>query len=568
MNTLPLLHSALADRYRIERELGAGGMATVYIAQDVRHRRKVALKVLHPELSAVIGPERFLKEIELTASLQHPHILPLFDSGEAGGQLFYVMPFVDGETLRARLDREKQLPIAEALLLVGEVADALQYAHERGVIHRDIKPENILLQGGHALVADFGIALAVQQAGGTRMTQTGLSLGTPQYMSPEQAMGERTIDARGDVYALGAVTYEMLAGEPPFTGATSQAIIARVLTVPPVPIMQTRSTVPPHVEQAVLTALQKLPADRFASAHAFAEALRTESYVGGGHGVPPRITSARSAHRSTQIASAVAVAFAVTTLLAVVAWQRSARASESAPVTRVLVGMPEGQEFRTSTIGAATIAITPDGRRFVYVGAASTGSRLRGQQLYIRSLDELEAHAIPGTIGADRPRISPDGQSVFFPRLTGAFIVSLASGQSVAVPGDAWDAAWSPSGALYVLRGRGALDRISGARVETLLVADTLMGRRRLSLLPDDRGVLLTSARVISTAILQFDASNAEITALSFKSGKQTSVVAGVFAQYLPTGQLLFVKPDGTVLVAPFDLESLQLTGSACRYFA
>ena len=206
------LTQALADRYVLERELGRGGMATVYLAEDVRHHRRVALKVLHPELSAVLGPERFLKEIALTASLQHPHILPLFDSGEADGQLFYVMPLVEGQTLRARLERERQLPIPDALRIASEVADALQYAHERGVIHRDVKPENILLQGGHALVADFGIALAVQTAGGARMTQTGLSLGTPQYMSPEQAMGERTIDARSDVYALGAVLYEMLPG--------------------------------------------------------------------------------------------------------------------------------------------------------------------------------------------------------------------------------------------------------------------------------------------------------------------------------------------------------------------
>src|SRR5688572_23462566 len=204
---IPRLGAAISDRYRIERELGTGGMATVYLAEDVRHRRRVALKVLHPELSAVLGPERFLKEIELTASLQHPHILPLFDSGSADGQLYYVMPFVDGETLRARLERERQLPVADAVRLATEVADALSYAHGRGVVHRDIKPENILLQGGHALVADFGIALAVQQAGGQRMTQTGLSLGTPQYMSPEQAMGEKAIDARSDVYALGAVSY-------------------------------------------------------------------------------------------------------------------------------------------------------------------------------------------------------------------------------------------------------------------------------------------------------------------------------------------------------------------------
>ena len=212
------LQSALADRYRLDREVGAGGMATVYLAEDVRHDRRVALKVLRPELAAVIGAERFLAEIKLTANLQHPHILPLFDSGEADGYLFYVMPFVEGETLRDRLNREKQLPVADAVRITTEVASALDYAHRHGVIHRDIKPENILLHDGQALVADFGIALAASKAGGARMTETGMSLGTPHYMSPEQAMGEREITARSDVYALGAVLYEMLTGEPPFTG--------------------------------------------------------------------------------------------------------------------------------------------------------------------------------------------------------------------------------------------------------------------------------------------------------------------------------------------------------------
>src|SRR5687768_8265080 len=209
------LTAALADRYRVERELGAGGMATVYLAHDLKHDRDVAIKVLHPDLGAALGAERFLSEIRTTARLQHPHILPLLDSGEADGLLYYVMPLVTGETLRTRLDRERQLPIADAVRIAREVAGALDYAHRHAVIHRDIKPENVLLHDGSALVADFGIALAVQQAGGQRLTQTGLSLGTPQYMSPEQAMGERTIDARSDIYALGAVTYEMLTGEPP-----------------------------------------------------------------------------------------------------------------------------------------------------------------------------------------------------------------------------------------------------------------------------------------------------------------------------------------------------------------
>ncbi len=264
----------MQDRYTIERELGAGGMATVYLAHDIRHDRRVALKVLRPELSAILGADRFLAEIKTTANLQHPHILGLFDSGEAGGLVYYVMPYVEGESLRDRLNREHQLPVDEAVRIAREVADALDYAHQHKVIHRDIKPENILLHGGHALVADFGIALAVSRTdGGTRMTETGMSLGTPHYMAPEQAMGEKEITPKADVYALGCVLYEMLTAEPPFTGSTAQAIIARVMTEEPRSLTLQRRSIPPHVEAAVERALSKLPADRFASAAQFAEAL-------------------------------------------------------------------------------------------------------------------------------------------------------------------------------------------------------------------------------------------------------------------------------------------------------
>src|SRR5687767_15363964 len=217
---LSSLGTALQGRYTIDREIGRGGMATVYLARDVRHNRAVALKVLNPELGAVLGVERFLAEIEVTANLQHPNLLPLFDSGEANGLLFYVMPFVEGESLRARLDREKQLPVDEAVRIAVAIAGALDYAHHQGVIHRDLKPENVLLQAGQPVIADFGIALAVSNAGGTRVTQTGLSLGTPQYMSPEQATGDRGIDGRTDIYSLAAITYEMLAGEPPHSGTS------------------------------------------------------------------------------------------------------------------------------------------------------------------------------------------------------------------------------------------------------------------------------------------------------------------------------------------------------------
>ena len=272
------LSVALSDRYRIERELGAGGMATVYLAEDIRHDRKVAIKVLKPDLAAVLGADRFLVEIKTTAALQHPHILPLFDSGSADGFLFYVMPFIDGETLRTRLDRETQLGIAEAVRITSDVADALDYAHRHGVIHRDIKPENILLHDGRPMVADFGIALAVSAAAGGRMTETGLSLGTPHYMSPEQATAEKDITAGSDIYSLGTVLYEMLAGNPPHTGASAQQIIMKIVTEDAAPVTRLRKSVPQNVAAAVAKSLEKLPADRFESANEFAHALNDPAF--------------------------------------------------------------------------------------------------------------------------------------------------------------------------------------------------------------------------------------------------------------------------------------------------
>lgn len=269
------LKSALADRYTIQRELGAGGMATVYLARDIKHGREVAVKVLRPELAAALGADRFLREIAITAGLNHPHILPLLDSGEADGFLFYAMPYVDGESLRERLDREKQLPLPEAIRLTSEIADALASAHRRDVLHRDIKPENILLKEGHAVVADFGIARAMNAAGGDRLTETGLAVGTPQYMSPEQMSGEVHLAPSSDVYSLACVTYEMLAGEPPFTGATVQALLARKAAGSVPSLRDVRSGVPQSVEDAICKALARVPSERFATALDFAAALST-----------------------------------------------------------------------------------------------------------------------------------------------------------------------------------------------------------------------------------------------------------------------------------------------------
>jgi TolB-like protein/tetratricopeptide (TPR) repeat protein len=267
-----MLRAALAGRYDLERELGAGGMAVVYLARDLRHERRVALKVLRPELGMAAGAERFHREIRLAARLVHPHILPVLDSGAAADRLWYTMPYIEGESLRARLDRERQLPLDEALRLTSEIAEALGYAHAQNILHRDIKPENILLSGGHALVADFGIARALGEAG-ERLTNTGISIGTPGYMSPEQSSGEQALDGRSDLYSLGSVCYEMLAGEPPFTGPTAQAVIARRLSQPPPSLRTIRPSVPAALDAALQRALAPIPADRFATTADFARAL-------------------------------------------------------------------------------------------------------------------------------------------------------------------------------------------------------------------------------------------------------------------------------------------------------
>jgi len=306
-DTIDRLATALADRYTIERELGRGGMATVYLAEDIKHHRRVAIKVLHPELAAALGPERFLREIETTAALRHPHILPLYDSGRtavsssaasssavspSAAFLFYVMPYVEGESLRDRLDREKQLPLDEALQIAREVADALSYAHSRGVIHRDIKPENILLESGHAVVADFGIARAMSAAGGEQLTQTGVAVGTPTYMSPEQAAGGAELDGRSDIYSLACVLYEMLAGQPPFTGPTVESVVHQHLAAEPRLITLIRPAVPVSVAGAVQRGLIKNPADRFSLASAFADALA--GGAGSGAVTAPTVVSGRA----------------------------------------------------------------------------------------------------------------------------------------------------------------------------------------------------------------------------------------------------------------------------------
>jgi eukaryotic-like serine/threonine-protein kinase len=403
------LAAALADRYRIERELGAGGMATVYLAQDLKHDRKVALKVLKPELAAVLGAERFVVEIKTTAALQHPHILPLFDSGEADGFLYYVMPFIDGETLRSKLDRETQLGIEESVRIASDVASALHYAHEHGVIHRDIKPENILLHDGRPMVADFGIALALSAAAGGRMTETGLSLGTPHYMSPEQATAEKEISARSDVYSLGSVLYEMLTGEPPHMGNSAQQIIMKIITEEAAPVTRLRKAVPLNVAAAVARSLEKLPADRFASARAFSEALANPGFTTMQGASGQRVAAAGGSRRTVL---GLGAALAVMTL--VTGWVMT-RPVPPPVVTAATLSV----ELRTpldvplNEVGNP-IALAPDGSFLVFVGPDPDSTHLTA--LWRRDLDQLDAVVIPGTRGAHSPAVAFDANSVSFVR--------------------------------------------------------------------------------------------------------------------------------------------------------
>lgn len=421
----PTLAESLADRYRIGRTLGAGGMATVYLAEDLRHHRRVAIKVLHEELGAAVGLERFQQEIEVTARLQHPHILPLFDSGSANGRLYYVMPYVEGETLRQRLDGERQLPLDEALRIAGEVADALHYAHRHGVVHRDIKPENILLHDGHAVVADFGIALAVQEAG-DRLTQTGISVGTPGYMSPEQASGERVLDARSDIYALGAVTYEMLAGTPPHTGPTAQATIARIVTEQATPLSVLRPGTPRAVEAAVARALAKVPGDRFASASEFGAALRAANAPG----TTPGGDAASSGRR--WMTAALVVTVVAVAALAVAKRQTSDSEAPVRPGTVTHLTRDPGLELDP--------ALSPDGVAIAYVAGPPGDMRV-----YVRQVAEGRVIAVAESLADHQrlPRWSPDGTRLVF-----------QAGHA-----EYEDQAGAPPNALYVVPALGGLPR-------------------------------------------------------------------------------------------------------------
>ena len=544
------LAAAIADRYRVERQVGAGGMATVFLAHDLKHERDVAIKVLHPDLGAALGAERFLAEIKTTAKLQHPHILPLLDSGSADGLLYYVMPYVRGETLRARLTQEGQLPVDEAVRIARETASALEHAHRQGIVHRDIKPENILLQDGVVLVADFGIALAVQTAGGARMTQTGLSLGTPQYMSPEQATGERIVDARSDVYALGAVTYEMLAGEPPFTGPSVQAVVARLMSDTPRSITAQRRAVPLHVEAAVMRALEKLPADRFAQAAAFASALEAPSpgtSVGLGSG-------ARTTGRRRWLASALVTI--VVSGIALSSWWLGHRSSGGRGNGRRLVAdLSMGRNGRSS-LG---VSLSRDGQLVAIVGADSNGVAV----VSLRDLSGDSAHFVPGSQGATGFALSPNAESLVFLGADGSFRrLAVAGGPSteVAAPNPFNSSLhWGADGWVYFTQNSGALSRVraSGGAVESLTSLDSV--RREFShwepqLLPGGKSLLFFSYAFPA------DSSRVEVVDLASRR-RQVLMRNASFPRYVAGGFLTFIR-DGVVMAVRFDASALHVEGA------
>jgi serine/threonine-protein kinase len=550
MNTITRLNESLTGRYTIERELGAGGMATVYLAHDLKHDRHVALKVLKPELAAVLGAERFVVEIKTTAALQHPHILPLFDSGTADSFLFYVMPFIDGETLRAKLDRETQLGVDEAVRIAREVLDALEYAHQHGIVHRDIKPENILLHGGHAMVADFGIALAVSAAAGGRMTETGLSLGTPHYMSPEQATAEKEITARSDVYSLGSVLYEMLTGNPPHTGASAQQIIMKIITEAARPVTELRKAVPANVAAAVAKALEKLPADRFESAKAFGEALNNADFTTATAARGEVAAAATGSLRARTWAAAPWVLLAGLVLFAATDRLRS-RSAAPPPVTRFALRV-EGRGELIDGAGSP-IAVSPDGSKIVYVGRDSAG--VTG--LFLRALDRELPVLVAGTSGAFAPFFSPDGDFLGFVK-DGKIQTAGLKGGSVTKVAD-WHLGgltWGSDGFIYYTAQGLYRVRSTGGRPELVLAVDSTRGEavRFPDALPSGHAVLVTLVR----------GSEPRLAAVSVADGKLHDLgLPGMYPRFVDGGYLTFLQSDGTLFCVPFDAKRLKITGPA-----
>jgi eukaryotic-like serine/threonine-protein kinase len=543
------LSAALEGRYGIVRELGQGGMATVYLAEDLKHARRVALKVLKPELAAVLGADRFVVEIRTTAALQHPHILPLFDSGEAGGFLYYVMPFIDGETLRSRLDRETQLGVGEAVRIAVAVLDALDYAHRHGVVHRDIKPENILLQEGRPMVADFGIALAVSAAAGGRMTETGLSLGTPHYMSPEQATAAKEITGRSDIYSLASVLYEMLTGDPPHMGSSAQQIIMKIITENPQPVTAHRKSVPENVAAATARALEKLPADRFDSAKEFAAALGDTSFTFATHAqaMSSAAPAASRGRRALSMAPWVMLVI-VTGLLASTPFIGS---DEPPHVVRFAIASEPG--VRISDGFGSPVAVSPDGSRIVLVGRDSRGVT----HLFSRHTGSEAAVMIPGTANAHGPFISPDGNHLGFVQDSRIRRLAFAGGAAVTIAEDATTSTtWGVDGFVYTATATG-LYRVPEAGGEPQLVVEMDTSRfeamRWPDAVPDGRSVLVTVVRRGIPYIA--------VVSLKDRTIEELELV-GMYPRYVNGGYLVFLQQDATLFSVPYDARRRRITGA------
>jgi hypothetical protein len=544
------IQSALEGRYTIDREIGRGGMATVYLATDEKHDRQVALKVLHPELGAILGAERFLTEIKVTANLQHPHILPLHDSGEADGLLFYVMPYVEGESLRQRLEREHEMAVDTAVELSRQIASALDYAHRQNVIHRDIKPENILLHDGQAVVADFCIAMAVRNAGGSRLTETGLSLGTPQYMSPEQAMADRELDARSDVYSLGCVAYEMLAGEAPHSGPNAQAILTKIVTEDVPPITGKRRSVPPGIAGAIHKAVQKLPADRFASAQEFADALArpTEEWPSGTFSYPGIGRDAPATGKTALVAAVVVATLAI----AVAVWALLGRPDPPATrMTRSITTFPASQQFGNAPL--SLIAVAPDGSGFVYVGTGPNG-----RMIYHRRVDNFRARLLSGTENGSQPTYAPDGSRLAFVSPEGIRVLSLSDGTVTTIwHREVGAMGWTDDD--HIVFGSfatGGLQEIpvGGGEPVVLTVPDSARAERRHRFprpVPGTKDVLFTV----------FTETGARVAVLSRESGTYEYLLEGSRPVYAESGHLLYQRSD-TLWAVAYDRRSHAIEGA------
>jgi Tol biopolymer transport system component/tRNA A-37 threonylcarbamoyl transferase component Bud32 len=546
MEAVDRLQAVLADRYTIERQIGSGGMADVFLTHDRRHDRKVAIKVMHRDLAEFVGVERFLREIETTANLQHPHILPLFDSGSADGTVFYVMPYVEGESLRARLKREGQLPLPDTLRIVREVASALGYAHRRGVVHRDIKPDNVLFQDGQALLTDFGIALPKRDDERVRLTGSGMTLGTPRYMSPEQVAGQ-DIDARSDIHGLGVLAYEMLAGQPPFTGPTSTSILGKVMSESARPITEHRRSVPPHVNHAIAKALEKLPADRWQTASEFVEALDLE----GAHAA--RIGG--SARGRVLVPWLLVAAFALA-----LGWTSFRASLAPAPQGPVRFGV----EFEPGVVPSFTpvVRISADGRQ-LFVSAMVD----RREEVVRRTLDRMGMDVIKGAgqgeqgTGNSRPFVSPDGRWVAYARQKKLWKVPVEGGTAIELAAADWaGGSWGRNGRIvYTQAYNTGLWMVSegGGDARMLTAPDASkgeLGHWWPQMLPDGDHLLFTAYRTpLETATIEV---------LTISSGERRVVMTGgVHGLFVPTGHLLFVVGE-TIRAVPFDLDSFAVNGT------